>query len=74
MEVDIQKIGKGFTPIRLTLELESPDEAIELWHRLNIPHGLLFDDDYRPSKTIPDRSHSVRAWNALNTELEKQGY
>ena len=44
MKVEVEK-QKAFTPVKITLTIESEEEFCDLFHRVNAPCGILKEKD-----------------------------
>lgn len=54
------EISTEFKPIKVELIIETKDELLELWHRLNVCHGIIAEN------SSPYRYHPFpKKWNAM---------
>jgi len=70
-----QKITpKGFEPIELKLTIESQDELLELWHRLNLSFDTIKKayriEDIDPGARFPQSENLLSGlWRTLNQRV-----
>lgn len=69
---------KVFKPFTVNLTLETKEETLALWHRVNIGFNKIRQiKDYNPSLVFPamgaDNLDSYHLYSALSDEMKKQG-
>jgi len=68
MKVNIKELKEVFSPITISITLESEEEFINLWHRFNINASSL-KNDYRKTFEINEYDNLNRS--ELSTQIDK---
>lgn len=66
---------EGFKPFTLEITIESPEEAWNLWHRMNMSEDHIKGDAEYPDAYLDRLSYVTldgSIWDALDNELIKQ--
>lgn len=71
MKVEIEKLNEEFTPFSMTFTFESIDEVREMWHRLNINSGTVYNDS-SPGLWNYNKSDFYDAFAVLDNEMKRR--
>jgi hypothetical protein len=73
MKIEVERAAP-FQPIKITLELETRDELLTLWHRLNIGKTTIqkTHDKHPSSQPMPEEwASTYHLWNQLDEFLRE---
>lgn len=69
MKIELEETG--FNPIELKLTIESEEELLELYARLNTPVNNVLNDRHEKYNTVPLGDNLMSMWVIVNDLIKK---